>query len=277
MASLFTPLQIGNITLKNRIVVSPMCQYSSEDGYANDWHLVHLGSRAVGGAGLVFSEAAAVSPAGRISPYDLGIYKKEHVPFLQRITQFIKAQGSVAGIQLAHAGRKASHQRPWEGAAALADNEGAWVTQAPSAIPYKEIEPVPKAMSTAEIKEVIDQFQTAALLAIDAGFEIIELHGAHGYLLHEFLSPASNSRDDEYGGSFQNRIRFLVEVTKAVREVWGIERPLFVRLSATDWVPGGWTPEETVALSAILKECTVDVIDCSSGGNVSGQKIPLGP
>ncbi len=277
MANLFQPLQIGNVTLKNRIVVSSMCQYSSVDGYANDWHLVHLGSRAVGGAGLVFSEAAAVSPAGRISPYDLGIYKPEHVPFLQKITHFIKEQGSVAGIQLAHAGRKASHQRPWEGAASLSANEGAWATQAPSAIPYKEIEPVPHAMTEVEIKELIDQFRTAALLAIDAGFDIIELHGAHGYLLHEFLSPASNQRNDEYGGSFDNRIRLLVEVTKVIRQVWSRERPLFVRLSATDWVPGGWTPEETVALSVILKECGVDVIDCSSGGNVSGQQVPLGP
>ena len=277
MANLFQPLKIRSIQLKNRIVVSPMCQYSSKDGFANDWHLVHLGSRAVGGAALVFTEAAAVSPEGRITHHDLGIYRDDHIEFLKRITDFIKNQNAVAGIQLAHAGRKASHHRPWEGATALKENEEPWVTEAPSAIAYKEGEPVPHELTKEEIKKIIEDFSQATVRASEAGFEIIELHGAHGYLLHEFLSPLSNHRLDEYGGSFENRIRFVVELIESVRRVWTEEKPLFVRISATDWVDGGWTIEESIEFSKILKAKGVDLIDCSSGGNSPGQKIALGP
>lgn len=277
MTKLFEPLKIRSIALKNRIVVSPMCQYSSVDGFANDWHLVHLGTRAVGGAALVFSEAAAVSAEGRITPHDLGIYKDEHIEFLKRITNFIKGQNAVAGIQLAHAGRKASHHRPWDGNAALKDNENAWITQAPSTIPYKEGEPLPHELTKEEIKQVVEDFKQAAIRSREAGFQIIELHAAHGYLIHEFLSPLSNRRSDEYGGSFENRIRFLLEITEAVRQVWNEEHPLFVRISATDWVDGGWNIEESVELCKILKTQTVDLIDCSSGGNSPAQKIPVGP
>jgi len=254
-----------------------MCQYSSQDGFANDWHLVHLGSRAVGGAALVFTEAAAVSPEGRITHHDLGIYKDEHIEFLKRITDFIKNQNAVAGIQLAHAGRKASHHRPWEGSAALNENEDPWITEAPSAIAYKGGDPIPYELKIEEIKKIIEDFKQAAVRSAEAGFEIIELHGAHGYLLHEFLSPLSNQRKDEYGGSFENRIRFILEITEAVRQVWTEEKPLFIRISATDWVDGGWTVEESVALSGILKTKGVDLVDCSSGGNSPGQKIPVGP
>ncbi len=277
MANLFQPLKIRSVELKNRIVVSPMCQYSSVDGFANDWHLVHLGTRAVGGAALVFTEAAAVSAEGRITHHDLGLYKDEHIEFLKRITAFIKAQGAVPAVQLAHAGRKASHHRPWEGAAALNSQEHPWITKAPSAIPYKEGEPLPQELNKEEIKKVVDDFKQAALRAKKAGFRVIELHGAHGYLLHEFLSPLSNQRSDEYGGTFENRIRFLLQIIEAVREVWETAWPLFVRLSATDWVEGGWTVKESVALAKILKTKGVDLIDCSSGGNSPGQKIPLGP
>lgn len=275
--SVFKPLTIRSINLKNRIVVSPMCQYSSVDGFANDWHLVHLGSRAVGGVGLVFTEATAISAEGRITHHDLGIYKEEHLDNLKRITGFIKQQNSVAGIQLAHAGRKASHHRPWDGGAALKGNENPWITDAPSAIPYKEGEPTPHELSKEEIKKIVADFRQAAIRAKEAGFEVIELHGAHGYLLHEFLSPISNERNDEYGGSFENRIRFVLEITEAVRTVWDESLPLFVRLSATDWVDGGWTIEESIELSRILKTKGVDVIDCSSGGNSPAQKIPVGP
>lgn len=277
MANLFQPLRIRAIEFKNRIVVSPMCQYSSMDGFANDWHLVHLGSRAVGGAALVFTEASAVSPYGRITPQDLGIYKDEHVLFLKRITDFIKKQNSIAGIQLAHAGRKASHHRPWEGGAALNQNENAWITEAPSALPYKKGEPVPHELSKDEIKMIVEDFRKAAIRANEAGFQVIELHAAHGYLLHEFLSPISNYRNDKYGGSFENRIRFLIQITETVREAWDESKPLFVRISATDWMENGWTIEESVELSKILKTRGVDLIDCSSGGNSPAQKISLGP
>jgi 2,4-dienoyl-CoA reductase-like NADH-dependent reductase (Old Yellow Enzyme family) len=277
MAKLFEPLVIRSLTLKNRIVVSPMCQYSSEDGFANDWHLVHLGSRAVGGAGLVICEATAVSPEGRITPHDLGIWKEEHVANLKRITQFIEANGAIPGIQLAHAGRKASHHRPWDGAHTLGVHEGAWQTVAPSAVPFKEEEPVPHALGKTEIREIIDQFTAAAKRALAAGFKVAELHGAHGYLLHEFLSPISNKRTDEYGGSFENRIRFIVELTEAVRMVWPDELPLFFRISATDWVENGWTAEDSVALAKVLGAKGIDLIDCSTGGNLGGVRIPLVP
>jgi 2,4-dienoyl-CoA reductase-like NADH-dependent reductase (Old Yellow Enzyme family) len=276
MAKLFETVQIGNIALKNRIVVSPMCQYSAEDGFANDWHLVHLGSRAVGGAGLIIVEATAVSPEGRITPEDLGIWKDEHISFLQRITTFIKQQGSVAGIQLAHAGRKASHQSPWKGGQALAENEGAWKTVAPTAVAYKEGAPAPHALTKEGINHVIADFKAATERALQAGFEVIEVHAAHGYLLHEFYSPLSNQRDDEYGGAFENRIRLTLDVVKTVKETVPENFPLIVRISATDWVPGGWTIEDSIELSKQLKALGVHLIDCSSGGNVSA-KIPVGP
>lgn len=277
MSALFQPITIRNVTLKNRIVVSPMCQYSATDGFANDWHLVHLGSRAVGGAALVIAEATAVSPEGRISPGDLGIWKDQHIPFLKRITCFIESQGSVPGIQLAHAGRKASHQSPWQGNKALTADEGAWQTFAPSPISYVPSDPIPAEMSLGDIRQCINDFGAAAQRAISAGFKLIEIHAAHGYLLNEFLSPLSNHRADEYGGSFGSRIRLLLEVVAITRKAVGNDFPLFVRISATDWVQGGWTPDDSVALVKILKEVSVDLVDCSSGGNSREQQIPVGP
>lgn len=277
MSHLFSPLSIRKINLKNRIVVSPMCQYSSEDGFANDWHLVHLGTRAIGGAGLVFTEATAISPEGRISPSDLGLWKKEHIPFLKRITSFIKEHGAVPAMQLAHAGRKASHLSPWEGRRALTIEEGGWETQAPSAIAYREGEPTPAAMSKKDIEDLKAQFSWSVSAALDSGFEVIELHAAHGYLLHEFLSPLSNLREDEYGGSFENRTRLIEELAADAREILGDDLPLFVRISATDYVEGGWNEEQSVALVHRLKSIGVDVIDCSSGGNDPRQKITPGP
>ena len=276
MALLFDPITIRNITLKNRIVVSPMCQYSSVDGFANDWHLVHLGSRAVGGSTLVFTEATAVSPEGRITADDLGIWKDEHIPFLKRIADFIKEQNSVPGIQLAHAGRKASHLSPWKGRRFLNENEGAWQTLAPSAIAFKEGEPLPKEMSREEIHQLVKDFGSATKRALEAGFEVFEIHGAHGYLINEFLSPLSNHRDDEYGGSFENRIRLLLDIVNEMRNVIK-EQPLFVRISATEWVENGWDENDSVNLAKILKEIGVDVIDCSTGGNSAEQKIPIHP
>lgn len=254
-----------------------MCEYSSEDGFANDWHLVHLGSRAVGGASLIIAEATAVSPEGRITPSDLGIWKDEHIKFLQRITQFIKKHSAVPGIQLAHAGRKASHKSPWEGSAALTKDEGEWTTVAPSALAFKEGEPVPWALDKDGIKKVVSDFEKATVRALKAGFELIEIHAAHGYLINEFLSPVSNHRTDEYGGCFENRIRLLIEITNVVRKVLGSDLPLFVRISASDWIDEGWTINDSVALAKILKQHDVDLIDCSSGGNVSGVRIPLKP
>ena len=277
MALTFEPLSIRSIKLKNRIVVSPMCEYSSEDGFANDWHLVHLGSRAVGGAGLVFTEATAVSPEGRITPDDLGIWKDEQIEFLKRITSFITAQGSVPGIQLAHAGRKASHSSPWKGNRALTEDEGGWITLAPSAIGYRKSDPLPKAMSIEDIEQLKKDFRDAALRAIQAGFKVIEIHAAHGYLLNEFLSPLSNNRTDDYGGSFNNRIKLLIEVIAAVRSVFTEKLPLFVRISASEWVEGGWSIDDSVQLAKILKDKDVDLIDCSSGGNSAHQKIDVKP
>lgn len=275
MAQLFQPLTIRNIRLKNRIVVSPMCQYSGTDGFATDWHLVHLGSRAVGGAGLIITEATAVSPEGRISPGDLGIWKIEHIDFLKRITAFITTQGAVPGIQLAHAGRKASHHAPWKGDKSLTAEEGAWQTVAPSAIPHTKGEPLPKAMTTEDIEQVKKDFIAAAKRALEAGFKVVEIHAAHGYLLNQFLSPISNQRTDEYGGSFENRIRLLLEIVAGTRKIIGETLPLFVRLSVTDWVPGGWTEEDSIQLVKILKDKGVDLMDCSSGGNSPHQKTPL--
>lgn len=278
MAELFKPLKIKSIAFKNRLVISPMCEYSSEDGFANNWHLVHLGSRAVGGAGLIITEAAAVSPEGRITPDDLGIWKDEHITELKKIVGFIHDNGSVAGIQLAHAGRKASHQSPWKGSELIPSNEPeGWQTVAPSAIAYKEGTEAPIALDEAGLAKVIRDFKEATRRSIEVGFKVIELHAAHGYLLHQFLSPLSNRRNDQYGGSFENRIRFLLEVTAAVQEIWPKDLPLFVRISATDWAEGGWTAAESVKLSAILKDKGVDLIDCSTAGLVSWQKIPAGP
>lgn len=275
---LFTPYTLRGVTLRNRIAVSPMCQYSSEDGFANDWHFVHLGSRAVGGAGLVMTEAAAVVPEGRISPQDLGLWKDEHLPQLARIARFVADQGAVPGMQLAHAGRKASHTRPWEGDRPIPpDAPGGWRTVAPSPIPFAPDGPVPQALDEAGIARVVRAFADAAARAHAAGFRVLELHGAHGYLIHEFLSPLSNQRNDRYGGSFENRTRLAREVVRAVRERWPEELPLFMRISATDWVDGGWTPEDSVALARLLKSDGVDLMDCSSGGAVPGAKVPTGP
>ncbi|MGN6178663.1 MAG: NADPH dehydrogenase NamA [Mucilaginibacter sp.] len=279
MANLFSPLKIKSIELKNRIAVSPMCEYSSEgDGFANDWHLVHLGSRAVGGAALVITEATAVSPEGRISNGDLGIYKDEHIDKLKHITGFIHAHGAVAGIQLAHAGRKGSHQLPWEGGAQILPGQpGGWQTVAPSAVAFTGNEHPPVELDIAGIEKVKANFKAAAARALKAGFKVIELHGAHGYLIHEFLSPLSNHRTDEYGGSFENRIRLLLEIIETVKEVWPEDYPLFLRVSASDWTEGGWTIADSVALANIVKQYGIDLIDCSSGGNVATAKIPVGP
>jgi len=275
---LFSPLRLRDVTLPNRIAVAPMCQYSAQDGFVNDWHLVHLGSRAVGGAGLVIMEATAVMPEGRITPADLGIWKDEHIAPLQRITRFIEQQGSVPGIQLAHAGRKASAKRPWDGApGSVAAAEGGWVTVSPSAVAFDEGFTTPHALSVDEIHAITQAFVDAARRAHQAGFKVAELHGAHGYLGHQFLSPISNQRTDQYGGSFDNRIRFLMETATAVRAGWPQELPLLVRLSATDWADGGWTADETVALSARLREVGVDLVDVSSGGNLAAASIPVGP
>jgi 2,4-dienoyl-CoA reductase-like NADH-dependent reductase (Old Yellow Enzyme family) len=277
MSKLFTPLQIGDIIFSNRIVVSPMCQYSAHDGMSSDWHLVHLGSRAVGGAGLIFTEATAVSPEGRISPQDLGIWKDEHIEGLRRIVKFVRAQGSEIGIQLAHAGRKASVREPWRGGALVGVSEGGWNIVAPSPVAFGDGFGLPAGMTADDIRKVVTDFGAAARRAMLSGFKVIEIHAAHGYLVHQFLSPLSNHRKDEYGGSFENRIRLLLEVVGAVRGHWPLGYPLFVRISATDWAEGGWSPDEAVRLAGLLKELEVDVIDCSSGGLVPYQQIPVGP
>ncbi len=274
---LFQPLTQRGIQFRNRIAVSPMCQYSSEDGFAGDWHLVHLGSRAVGGAALVMMEATAVEARGRISPFDQGIWKDEHVAFLRRIAAFLKTFGAVAGIQLAHAGRKASVRRPWEGGAAIPVADGGWQTVAPSAIPFRPGDSTPVELSKGEIHTVMDAFVAAARRALQAGFQLVELHGAHGYLMHQFLSPLSNRRTDGYGGSFANRVRFALETVEAVRAAWPQDLPLWLRLSATDWVDGGWSIDDSVALARLVKPMGVDLIDCSSGGSSLEQKIPMGP
>ncbi len=276
--TLFAPLTIRGVTLPNRIAVSPMCEYSSEDGFAHDWHLVHLGSRAVGGAGLVFTEATAVEAGGRITSGDLGIWKDEHIEMLRRITSFIKSQGVVPGMQLAHAGRKASCQVPWDGGAAIPrDEENGWQVVAPSPVPFNAGDPVPRELTVSEIDRVVEAFAAAARRALTAGFEVIELHGAHGYLMHEFFSPLSNFRTDEYGGTFGNRVRIVLEVVRAVREEIGPDVPLFLRISATDWTDGGWTIDDSVELARLVKPLGVDLIDASSGGNVANATIPLGP
>lgn len=274
---LFSPFALRSVTFANRIGVSPMCQYSSADGFATDWHLVHLGSRAVGGAGLVMLEASAVVPEGRITPADLGIWKDEHIRKLECIATFLQSQGARAGIQLAHAGRKASMAAPWQGERLVPHGEGGWTPVAPSAVAFNEKYATPVALDQAGIDAVVEAFAAAARRAERAGFDAVEIHAAHGYLLHEFLSPLSNKRTDQYGGSLENRARLLLEVAEAVRGVWPQELPLFVRISATDWVEGGWTIDEAVEVARWLKERGVDLVDCSSGGNVAAAKIPVGP
>jgi 2,4-dienoyl-CoA reductase-like NADH-dependent reductase (Old Yellow Enzyme family) len=278
MSHLFEPLRLRGVDLRHRIIVSPMCQYSCTDGLANDWHLVHLGSRAVGRAAAVITEASAVTPEGRISHKDMGIWSDSHVEPLRRIFSFIEQQGSVPGMQLAHAGRKASTGEPWKGGKPLSPKEGGWTPiLGPSALPFNEGYQVPHALSVQEIAAIVDAFAAAARRAEAAGVRIIELHGAHGYLLHSFLSPLSNQRTDEYGGPFANRIRFLCEVINAVRKVWPERYPLFLRISASDWSEGGWTVEDSVALARAVQPLGVDLVDCSSGGNVAKAKIPVGP
>ncbi len=254
-----------------------MCQYSAQDGFANDWHLVHLGSRAAGGAGLIIQEATAVSPEGRITPNDLGLWKDEQMEKLKTIVSFVHNQGSLIGIQLAHAGRKASHGLPWKGGKPLDLQDGGWQAVAPSAISFSDGTKAPEALADDGIKKVIDDFKKAAVRAVDVGYDVLEIHAAHGYLIHEFLSPLTNQRNDSYGGSFENRIRFLLEILKSIQEIWPEHKPLFVRISASDWADGGWNINESVMLSKILKQQGVDVIDCSSGGAVGHQKITLGP
>ncbi len=277
MKHLFSPLTIRNITVRNRIAMSPMCQYSALDGFAGDWHLAHYGARAAGGAGLIIAEATAVLPEGRITPGDLGLWSDDHIPGLRRITDFIHSQGAIAGIQLAHAGRKASCAVPWEGGKQLSSDNGGWETIAPSAIPFSPGERAPEMADRICIEKVISGFRDAAVRALKAGFIVAEIHSAHGYLLQEFLSPLSNRRSDEYGGSFENRTRLLLEVTEAVRSVWPADYPLFVRISSTEWTDGGWTPEESVRLAPLLQKAGADLIDCSSGGNIHNAKIPAGP
>lgn len=273
MAHLFDPFTLKSVTLRNRIGVSPMCQYSCVDGMATDWHLVHLGSRAVGGVGLVIAEATAVEARGRISPHDLGIWSDTHVEPLARVARFVKEQGAIPGIQLAHAGRKAGTQRPWEGHHPLSDAEGGWDIIAPSAVPFNDGYRTPAEMTHDDIQLVQVAFRDAAARAQDAGFEWLELHGAHGYLNHEFLSPIANHRSDEYGGDFDNRARFLIETVRAVKQVWSDDKPFTVRLSCSDWIDGGWTLDDSVELARWLKGEGVDLIDCSSGGIAPHQKV----
>ena len=277
MSTLFSPFQLRELVFKNRIFVSPMCQYSCTDGLANDWHLVHLGSRAVGGAALVMVEASAVTPAGRISPQDMGIWSDAHTAALAPIADFIKTNGAVPAIQLAHAGRKASTPAPWLGSAALSPEQGGWPVLAPSALAFSDASPHPAALDRAQIEQLVADFVAAAQRSLEAGFEVIELHFAHGYLLHEFLSPLSNSRTDDYGGSLENRARFPLEVARAVRAAWPQTLPVFVRLSTTDWAEGGWDLAQSIQLSHWLKAIGIDLIDCSSGGLVPHARIPVAP
>jgi 2,4-dienoyl-CoA reductase-like NADH-dependent reductase (Old Yellow Enzyme family) len=277
MAHLFDPLPLRSLTLAHRIVVSPMCEYSSVDGFANDWHFVHLGSRAVGGAALVFTEATAVTPDGRISPEDLGIWSDRHVEMLQRIVRFVHDRGAAAGMQIAHAGRKGSTASPWKGGLAVPVSDGGWEPVAPSAERFADGYPLPRALDAAEIPSIVNAFRDAARRVLAAGFDVLEVHAAHGYLIHQFLSPLSNHRQDEFGGSFDNRIRLCLEVVDGVRSVWPEDRPLFVRISATDWLPGGWDIDQAVELCRRLRDHDVDLVDCSSGGTSLAAKIPMGP
>lgn len=274
---LFSPLEIKSISLRNRIFVSPMCQYSSEDGMPNDWHLVHLGSRAVGGASLVVVEATAVSPEGRISPRDSGIWSPKHAEAFKRVTAFIRSQGAAPGIQIAHAGRKASTDVPWQGGKPLGLDAKGWTPVAPSAVPFDAESATPRALSAEDLDEITEQFSIAARNCLEAGFEVLEIHMAHGYLLHEFLSPLSNRRKDEYGGSLENRMRFPLRIAENVRSLWPDRLPLLVRLSCTDWVEGGWDLDQSMELSRKLKAMGVDMIDCSSGALTADARIPAGP
>lgn len=278
MPYLFEPIKIGDVTFRNRIGVSPMCQYCYQDGFSNEWQVVHLGARAVGGVGLVISEATAIVPEGRISPHDLGIWSDDHIEALSKVTTFIKSQGAVAGIQLAHAGRKACTHRPWDGGVPIPKGYPEWwQVVGASPIAFNEKYQTPHELSIEEIHEIEDKFVKAALRSLDAGFNLLEIHAAHGYLLHSFYSPKSNQRTDEYGGSFENRIRFLVETVQQIRKVWPQRLPLFVRISGTEWTEDGWNIDDSTQLARILKKEGVDVIDCSSGGNIPGVKIPLVP
>lgn len=277
MAHLNQALTIKSVTFKNRIGMSPMCQYSAENGFSNNWHFVHYGTRAVGGTGLIMVEATAVAPEGRITPFDLGLWDDKQIDGLRKITDFVHQQGAVVGIQIAHAGRKASHDAPANGGRQLALHEGGWQTLAPSPIPFDPAEVNPLEMTQSDIRAVVEQFRDSARRALEAGFRVLEIHGAHGYLVHEFLSPLSNTRSDSYGGNFENRIRLLTEIVEAVQAVWPVDLPLFVRLSATDWTEGGWDLAQTIELAKILKGMGVDLIDCSSGGNISTASIPLSP
>jgi len=274
---LFDSYTIRAVTFRNRIFVSPMCQYSSEDGLPTDWHLVHLGSRAIGGAGLVMVEASGVSPAGRITAWDSGFWSQRHANAFRRIAAFIEGNGAVSGIQLAHAGRKASTDVPWRGGHVIREGPQSWQTVAPSPIPFRAGEPVPHELTAGEIAEIVEQFVGSTELALDAGFHVIELHMAHGYLLHEFLSPLSNVRTDEYGGSLENRMRFALRVAERVRQTWPDHLPLFVRISASDWAEGGWDLPQSIEFAKRLRDLGVDLIDCSSGGAIPGAKIELGP
>ena len=277
MSKLFSPFKIRETTFKNRIFVSPMCQYLATDGMPNDWHLVNYGSRAVGGASLVIVEATGVCPEGRITPFCLGLWSDEQRDALKPIVDFIKRQGSIAGIQIAHAGRKASCDTPWNGSHYLTPAQGGWQTVAPSAIAVTPQHTVPHALTLAEIDVIFEQFMAATRRALEAGFEVLELHCAHGYLLNSFLSPLSNQRDDEYGGSLENRCRLALRLARAMRELWPQDKPMFVRISATDWVEGGWDLAQSVQLAKWMKEIGVDLIDCSSGGLILDAKIPVGP
>ena len=278
MTHLFEPLNLRSITLPNRIAVSPMCQYSCTDGLVNDWHLVHLGSRAVGGAGLVLVEATAVVPEGRISPQDVGIWSDAHIEPLARVVRFIHGQGAFAGIQLAHAGRKASTRRPWDGEGLVSESDGGWSdVVAPSAVAFTDSYPMPRAMTAEDIRKVVAAFGQAVQRALAAGFDVVEIHAAHGYLLHEFLSPLSNQRTDAYGGSLENRLRMAREVVTRVRNEWPDRLPLFMRISATDWTAGSWDVDQSIELVRQVSPLGVDLFDCSSGGNVATAKIPVGP
>ena len=277
MSKLFSPLRIREVEFRNRIFVSPMCQYSSDDGMPNDWHLVHLGSRAVGGASLVMVEASALSPEGRISPNDSGMWSGDHALAFKRITSFLKSQGAIPGIQLAHAGRKASTDAPWRGGKPLIPEEGGWQPMAPSPIPFDDASPIPREVTQGDLEAILSQFTAAARWSLDAGFEVLEIHMAHGYLLHEFLSPLSNHRTDEYGGPLEDRMRLPLRVAEALRQTWPAHLPLFVRISCTDWVEGGWDLTQSIALCRRLKALGVDLIDCSSGALMPRAKIPAGP
>lgn len=277
MSLLFTPLQLRELTIRNRIFLSPMCQYSARDGAATEWHLVHLGSRALGGAGLVMAEATAVTPEGRISPDDLGLWSDNHAEQLAPVTAFIRAQGAVAAIQLAHAGRKAGTAAPWKGIRPLKMEDGGWQCVGPSPLPFAPAYRVPHELHEEELDQIVEKFSAAARRALVAGFQVVEIHMAHGYLLHSFLSPLSNRRSDAYGGSFDNRVRLPLRVATAVREVWPQQWPVFARISTTDWIEGGWELQQSIDLGMRLRDLGIDLIDCSSGGLTPGAQIPFGP